>query len=282
MFHRLLLGISLATTLSTPITALAKSVDQITDLSLVRGLSENQTSRAIHFKDKYKRSDIRPQQCPLQSNSHQDILKKLRNVKTLMNGKCHELHQSQIDDLLTGIRSVQEELDKQNTAASQDIEVNTSTNQPYSLDGFQIQTVMNSVNGLNNIFLNNYCSENRPSFLATTADVISSFAQLGVLAPNANGLIIAGVGTASAAILRAIDNLLKPQFDFEDDNQRETFIKLNCAFYDLRRDIEESGFTGEGSLSEEKDLKEIDELIKSAQQRVKSINKQIKETQKTY
>jgi hypothetical protein len=77
--------------------------------------------------------------------------------------------------------------------------------------------------------------------LETTADLIYNSTQLGVLSASPIGLIVAGGGFLISSALRLIDMIIKQRFDFEKPTDRQTFVKLNCSFYEIRRELDTQG-----------------------------------------
>ena len=54
-------------------------------------------------------------------------------------------------------------------------------------------------------------------------------------------IIIAGGGFIISSALRLIDLIFKQRFDFEKPIDTQTFIKLNCSFYEICRELELRG-----------------------------------------
>ena len=77
--------------------------------------------------------------------------------------------------------------------------------------------------------------------LETTADLIYNSTQLGLLSSNPIGLVVAGGGFLISSALRLIDMIIKQRFDFEKPTDRQTFVKLNCSFYEIRRELDTQG-----------------------------------------
>jgi hypothetical protein len=217
--------------------------------------------RIDYLLNRHKPTSVRPKSCPMQSNKHKDILGKIENIKNLFKDNCTNADPARLDELLSGATSIQTEID---SAGGQ------SSSIPTEVNGQAISSVVNNING---ILTTGQCKFKDGSFLENTADVITSFSQMGLLVPNSNGLVISAGGLALSSILRIMHNLFTPLFDFTKTSERQTFIKLNCSFYDIRRDIEASGFMDVSSDYHSKDFEEVISLTKGLEEKLKSISK---------
>ena len=182
--------------------------------------------------------------------------------------------QARLDAILAGAQEIQTSLNDLGVNADDNDTVNTlisgeiPAGDGSTISGAQIATVFNNIN---NIFLNGKCNLNKGSFLEQTADIIQSFAQMGLLVPNQNGLVVAGGGLAISSILRAIDSIFSDRFNFDEIKDRQTFIKLNCAFYDLRQDVQNAGLMDVGTNEHKDDLVDVKTLINLVESKIKSI-----------
>lgn len=177
------------------------------------------------------RKPSRPESCPMISKQYSDIVAKIANLKALFRDSCGEEEQTRLDELYNGATAIQSELENASVATDGVV--------PSTVNGQQIGDV---VQNINDIFLRGRCNFRDRSFLQNSADVILRFSQLGLLVPNSNGLVLSAGGIAMSSILNLIHSLFDKRFNFEEAADRQSFIKLNCAFYDIRTDIENSGF----------------------------------------
>lgn len=230
----------------------------------------------------------RPEACPLESKLHIDLLNKVLNIKSLFNENCLDNDQTVLTEVLQGAETLQSELDQLNDAnqgteaeasegeATTDEEIPTST---IELGGVEIdgQTVSDVLNNINSIYTKKSCSNlsDDQNFLSTTADIILDISKIGLLVPNTTVLAVAGGGVAVSSTLKILNSLFTKRFDFDETEDRQTFIKLNCAFYDIRRDIEKSGFL---DVSTESHIDDLDITIEL----VNSIEKEHEEFMKSY
>lgn len=234
--------------------------------SLIHDLDSSKQERIEFLLKRHKPAHVRPASCPMNSNNHKDILGKIKNIKDLFKDNCSNLDPARLDEILLSAESIQTEVD---TATTSDAVQTPAV--PTEINGQAISSV---VNNINSILTTGQCKFKDGSFLENTADVISSFSQMGLLVPNSNGLLISAGGLALSSILRIIHNLFTPLFDFSKNTERQTFIKLNCAFYDIRRDIEASGFMDVPTEQHTTDLQEVKGIVKELDSRVKGMLKE--------
>lgn len=109
---------------------------------------------------------------------------------------------------------------------------------------------------INLITSNNSCFYDIKSrgFLPVLADVIMSTSQLGLLIPSGTGQAVAAGGFIAGSGIKIISQLLKKKFDFRKPDERRAFIQLNCAFFDNRRVMDESGIFNPETQSFRDDL----------------------------
>ena len=93
-------------------------------------------------------------------------------------------------------------------------------------------------------------------------------------------LAVAGGGIALSSVLNIINNLFNKRFDFERTEDRQTFIQLNCAFYDIRKDIQQSGFLDVKTKMHEEDKDRVQSLVKVIEKEVELLNKSLKKIEK--
>ena len=77
--------------------------------------------------------------------------------------------------------------------------------------------------------------------LSIMSDVIQSVSGLGLLVPNEYGFVAAAGGMAVGSILKLIDTMLKSKYDWKKEEDRNTFIKYNCSFFDIKDQMDRAG-----------------------------------------
>lgn|GEM_PF-867366 len=242
---------------------------------------------------KHRGDGTRPEACPLESKSYSDILAKIKNIQSLFKKNCEGLDQNRLDAILSGAT----QLDQQLQSISQNLGSGSGVTLPGQMSGsiggvtISGADVANIVGNINQVFKDRSCqSLNKDqTFLQLLAGVIGDFAKIGLLIPNQTTLMVAGGGVATSSILLILDSILKKNFNFERTEDRERFIKLNCAFYDIRRNIEISGLLDVPTKAHENDqvivsdlVKKLEEVLKSHQQQLEAREKVITEARQKY
>jgi len=218
----------------------------------------------------------RPQFCPLNSTRNDALLSSVNAISAIFSDDCLDGMNGTMDQVLTGAEDVQTQINNVLAQQGKDPIDTTSSSMPtingQTVDGAQIAGL---IDGLNTIFDKNKCSSfDTTSFLDKSATILQSFSQFGLYSPSPSGITVAYGGLAVASILRFIDKLFASRFDFiKSDEDRQTFIKLNCAFYDVRRKVQEAGLLDISTDQNYKDLAEVNELLTKLEKKVESFLK---------
>lgn len=214
---------------------------------------------------------LRPSSCPLESNRNQDILTKIETIKALFVDNCLDTDKNLIDEILNGSKEIQSEIDEAFNSSTDGTSEEIST--PLEINGVKMAEVLSSINS---IYKSKSCKGliHNQSFLQKTSDIITDFTKLGLLVPNQYALYVAGGGLVVSALFKMLDSIFSNRFNFENISDRQVFIKLNCAFYDLRRDIQKSGITDVSTDSHREDIT----LVKDTVKLVKESNKLLQES----
>ena len=235
-------------------------------ISGINAIDKDFAGKVNAIIERNKLSTIRPASCPLNSIENVEILAKVKNIKTLFDNSCLDKNQERLENILTGAQDIQSSIDQYRTQTQENQSESTEVDQSQSqdqttIDGEQIATV---VTGLSNLLQGNSCDSLKEdkTFLNKTSSVISEIATIGLATNSSNGLIVSAGGFALSSILTAIDSIFKKRFDFSEAESRQTFIKLNCAFYDVRRDIQTAGFLDVATEQHGLDLRDAREFTK--------------------
>ncbi|MEA9355110.1 hypothetical protein SHI21_02810 [Bacteriovorax sp. PP10] len=198
-------------------------------------------ARADQLIKKYNAVYERPKSCPLESKKFSDLIAKTEAIKDVLKGNCLKSEDSKMSEVLDSIKSLQDSL-KENAVITNSptlSEVVSDTDQKSNaISGLKFSAVFSNIN---NMIKKNQCNMEDGRVLETAADLIYNSTQLGVLSGNAVGLIVAGGGFLISSALRLIDMIIKQRFDFEKPADRQTFVKLNCSFYEIRRELDTQG-----------------------------------------
>lgn len=247
-------------------------------LTSSNGLAQNSFSSSINALDKAKVDPsiikvinelkernltlkTRPTFCPLSSTRNDLILNSIKNIEAIFKDDCLDGSQGTLDRILTGAQDLQEDINQSRQDQGQDpIELPESDG--IANTGISGEQMASLVNGLNTLFNKNKCTHlDDTTFLENSANIIQSFSQFGLYSPSPAGVSVAYGGLVVSSILKFINNLFDGRFDFEKDEDRLTFIKLNCSFYDVRIKMQEAGILDISTDAHYKDLAKVNELI---------------------
>jgi len=242
--------------------------------------AEIDMARASALVKKYSTVYDRPKSCPMESKKFSDLIVKTEAIKDVLKGNCTKTEEGKMTEVLASLKKLQENFKNNafvtNSATLSEI-VNEKEDRKNVLNGLQFSAVFSNINSM---IKKNQCNMDDGRILESTADLIYNSTQLGVLSGNALGLVVAGGGFLISSALRLIDLIFKQRFDFEKPTDRQTFIKLNCSFYDIRRELDvQGGLDMENSTTREdfRDAKaladEISVELKKLENEKANINK---------
>lgn len=198
-------------------------------------------ARADQLIKKYNAVYERPKSCPLESKKFSDLIAKTEAIKDVLKGNCLKSEDGKMNEMLDSIKSLQDSLKENamitNSPTLSEV-VSDSDQKANAISGVKFSAVFSNIN---NMIKKNQCNTEDGRVLETAADLIYNSTQLGVLSGNAVGLIVAGGGFLISSALRLIDMIIKQRFDFEKPADRQTFVKLNCSFYEIRRELDTQG-----------------------------------------
>lgn len=235
--------------------------------------------------NKYKVAGERPKSCPMESKKFADLLAKTESIKNVFKSNCLQKDESKVSDVLTSINSIQEELKKRNII-DKAVDGSTIMN---SITGNEEGSSVSALSGIkfSNLFTNistmikkNQCNLEDGRVLEQTADLIYDSTQLGLLAGNTTGLLVAGGGFIISSAIKLIDLIFKQRFDFVKNSDRQTFIKLNCSFYDIRKELEAQGGLDVENSSNKEDLRDVKFHIEKLNLALKDLEKEKTEQKK--
>lgn len=249
--------------------------------------------RADELIKKYTTTYERPKSCPMESKRFTDLIAKTEAIKDVLKGNCLKKDNDKMTEVLDSIKDIQDELKNQAIVAN-----NSSSTAPSltstlanllagnttlgtaatgtatdskSLDGMKYSKLFSNITTM---FKKSQCSMEDGRVLEMTADLIYDSTQIGVLAGNTLGLAVAGAGFLVSSALRLIDLIIKKRFDFDKPTDRQTFVKLNCSFYEIRRELEVQGaFDIENSTSRE-DYRDTKAMIEEMLAELKKIEEE--------
>lgn len=203
--------------------------------------SEIDLARADQLIKKYNAVYERPKSCPLESIKFSDLIAKTEALKDVLKGNCLKSEDGKMSEVMESLKTLQDSL-KENAAITNSSTlseiVNETDEKSSAISGVKFASVFSNINKM---IKKNQCNMEDGRVLETTADLIYNSTQLGLLSSNPVGLIVAGGGFLISSALRLIDMIIKQRFDFEKPADRQTFVKLNCSFYEIRRELDTQG-----------------------------------------
>lgn len=197
--------------------------------------------RADLLIKKYNTVYERPKSCPLESRRFSDLIAKTEAIKDVLKNNCLKSEDGKMGEVMDSLKLLQDNL-KDNALIANNTTLNevvTETEDTTNtINGLQFSAVFSNINTM---IKKNQCNMEDGRVLESAADLVYNATQLGVLSGNSLGLVIAGGGFLISSALRLIDLIIKQRFDFEKSSDRQTFVKLNCSFYEIRRDLDFQG-----------------------------------------
>ena len=73
------------------------------------------------------------------------------------------------------------------------------------------------------------------------SDIVLSFKDLGVLLPGKTGQITQAGSVIIGSTLKILSHYMEKSFNWKSETNLNSFIKLNCQFYSLKREIDRKG-----------------------------------------
>lgn len=173
----------------------------------------------------------RPLNCPLRFSNLSNLRDQVQMLVSALGNNCNQQAINQLNSSVANLEGIANTFKTYNSTSDA-----TNTTQ-YAKNVGQI------LGSINVITSNNACFYDIRSrgFLPVLADVIMSTSQLGLLIPSGTGQALAAGGYIAGSGIKIINELVKKKFNFDKPEERKAFIQLNCAFFDNRRVMEESG-----------------------------------------
>lgn len=231
-------------------------------------------ARADQLIKKYSTTVERPKSCPMESKKFSDLVTKTDALKEALKGNCLKKDSDKMTEVLDSIKGIQDEIKNNSmltsstavtSALSTAAGTSTSTN---ALSGVKFSALFSNVT---NMFKKNQCNLDDGSVLQSTADLIYDSTQLGIISGNSIGLLVAGGGFIVSSALRLIDLIFKQRFDFEKPVDRQTFVKLNCSFYEIRRELALNGALDVENSTSREDFRDIKAIADDITNELKQI-----------
>jgi hypothetical protein len=223
-------------------------------------------------KNRKRVDKFRPKACPLISTGHENLVGKFKAIQNSLSASCVSSNKGAIDQLGSSITGMQGtyneyraehgngmfdkdgnviEIDEPGEGASQadwDAYALKTAERDRSLRSNQLETealkqVSGTLDTFSKLAQSKDCKEGMSGtqVLSMMSDVISQTSSMGMLAPGPTGYLITAGGMGVSSILKIISELFKSPFDWKDRDKRDSFLKLNCSFFELKKEIDSVG-----------------------------------------
>ena len=227
---------------------------------------------------KYNTQYERPKSCPLESKRFSDLVVKIQAVQNaLLKTNCKSKKDDKLDEILTSLKEIKEDDLLKNKLDGKLEDVISGLDESSSLSVLGGVKLSSMFSGLSSFLDFNKCKLDDKRVLESIADVVYDATQIGLLSGTKTGVTVAAGGFLVSSGLKVIDQLLKQKYDFSQSSDRQSFIKVNCAFYDIRREMELIGVFDLENSSAQKDLEDAKELSKKVAEKILSLDQQKKD-----
>lgn len=248
----------------------------------IRVLEKSHVSKELNKRiktviDSNKLGQARPAFCPLNNTkSYKKAVDSLKSIVTVFKDDCFDNNQAMVDQILTSSKELEDELNKLAEDAGKETTEKVPSVDDIEVDGIPITKLMD---GMNTLFNKSKCSNlDETPFLERSADVIQTFAQFGLYSPS--GVSVAYGGLAVASMMRFINGIFEKRFEFENEADIETFVKLNCAYYDVRNQVKTLEMFDIDTNKHYKDKEIVTEILSELAKSKKALDAAKKDSQK--
>lgn len=254
--------ISLSSLAATPLENATDYAKTLRTLKIDKEIQKNLKT----LMERNKVYETRPAFCPLNNtHSYKQTVDSLRSIVTVFKDDCFDGNQALVEQILASTNTLEDELNKLSEEQGKEVKDVVPTADDIKVSGIPIATLMN---GMNTLFTNNKCTNlEKTPFLERSADIIQTFAQFGLYSPS--GVTVAYGGLAVSSILRFINGIFSKRFEFENEADIETFVKLNCAYYDVRNQVRTLEMFDVDTLDHLKDKDQSGEILKNVKNTTK-------------
>lgn len=213
----------------------------------------------------------RPSKCPLKVYKNSDLYKKLQLIsKTLKYGECRDrniMMINSLDNVLSESGDLYDVFKKNNANGGIGAQNNSSNLADRIFDDDKRAQIIST---LEKVSTDESCLGNlqKGGLLPVVGEIATNIGQMATLVPSPSGFLISATGLGFGSTLKVLRNLFAVPFNWDQPNERQQFVDLNCSFFDMRRDIEAA------EILEPRD-EQIDHKIKLNQAGFERINKQL-------
>lgn len=195
--------------------------------------------RAGQLLTKLDKSGFRPNHCPLNQTTGQDLLEKLAQLQSaLQSSACKEYKDGFLTSFSTSVSKI-----GQTYLASPMKETNTGSMTPLAQQAYY-RNIGDMVGSLSSLVSDSRCAFDikERGLIPVVSEILGSASVSALHMPSQYAFLAGMSGLAITSSLKIISGLLQPDYDMSKPKDRENFVKLACSFYDLRTDLEKNNF----------------------------------------
>lgn len=171
----------------------------------------------------------RPENCPLKPVKLKDLLQNVNTLRDSFQKECQSKNEAVINQLNNSTDQLNGLLSSLN---------NNGENKLYNN-----QNLSTAISSIGSLASKEECFYDikKNGALPVLSDVVLSVSQLGLIVPSSNGLVLAAGGALFSSVLTIIDQVLRNKLDWNIQQERAAFAKFNCSFFELRKELVDSG-----------------------------------------
>lgn len=212
----------------------------------------------------------RPLSCPVREDiaTYAEILGKLQSIRDSLGTNCEEEAKGQVEKLNSDLTQLE--------SVATDTEIGS--------DAEQTAQVTQAFSTLGSIAAKSECYYNirERGLLPVVSDVILDVSQIGLLIPDDQTIAYATTGYFLGTTLKILISVFRQKFDFENEGDRKNFLDLNCAFFDVRKAIDDSGFLLNKSQIITNELQDLEKRIPTLKEEFERAQKNVESFEKFY
>lgn len=224
----------------------------------------------------------RPENCPIAGPTFREIADKMIAVSSsLSDSKCYEKHSKVIHEISQASKvQAEAEFDFSPGENGAFVESDSKTKITITNNQYQSQSIQNSntlISGLLEVSKDKECVDSlrKSGHLTTIAQTLSRFGTMGLVLPSSIGMMGSAVILATAGSLYVLDKIIQPKFSWKFAKDRNDFMALTCAFYNLRTQLHEADFF-------EVTPKNVDVMLARAEKYLAEVSKYQSQNEKIY
>jgi len=215
----------------------------------------------------------RPAQCSLAgdtSGRYTSLLDKVKAIENSLSSKCKEEN----ENLSTNLTGFATEI---NTLAA-----NQSTDPTAENAALIEANTISAISSLASLAEKDQCFYDikKNGLLPIMAEIIKDVSSVGLAVPSATGIGIAVGGAVISMSLELFHTIFQKRFDFDKSSDRNEFIALNCAYYDIQQEIFKSGMLHKSGPEDKIEMERIKAKYKIEKKLLSDINAEIDKNSK--